>query len=237
MRSNVSGALQHLQDGLRRRQDIAAVRALLEVMQDTAHVMAKVSILGLLFCRTALGPSIPPALRGRCCRDVGETSASEGAADTWVARASSRQRQQPAGISQRHLQTFDQQNCGPICAADHVSLHWHLQVEKLLSEISSMENGGKQQRPDSASASPLESRARILERLASEVARLNFYTARGKASSQLTALTLQSNPFLFSVCSPQRPYVPMSYRLAHTFKRSTFYIKGEKVTLQISAQR
>ena len=74
-----------------------------------------------------------------------------------------------------------------------------MQVEKLLSEISSMESGGKQQRPDSASGSPLESRVRIFERLASEVARLNFYTARGKASSQLTALTLQSNPFLSSV--------------------------------------
>ena len=30
MRNNVSGALQCLQDGLKRRQDIAAVRALLE---------------------------------------------------------------------------------------------------------------------------------------------------------------------------------------------------------------
>ena len=42
MRSNVSGALDYLQDGLNRRQDVASVRALLEVMQDTAHVMAKV---------------------------------------------------------------------------------------------------------------------------------------------------------------------------------------------------
>ena len=63
MRKNVSGALQYLQDGLKRRQDIAAVRALLEVMQDTAHVMAKVSILGLLPCRTALGPPVPSAMR------------------------------------------------------------------------------------------------------------------------------------------------------------------------------
>jgi hypothetical protein len=39
---NVSGALDYLQDGLNRRQDVASVRALLEIMQDTAHVMAKV---------------------------------------------------------------------------------------------------------------------------------------------------------------------------------------------------
>ena len=38
-------------------------------------------------------------------------------------------------------------------------------------------------RPESAGGSPLEARVRIFERLASEVARLNFYTARGKASS------------------------------------------------------
>ena len=42
VRSKVSGALDYLQDGLNRRQDVASVRALLEVMQDTAHVMAKV---------------------------------------------------------------------------------------------------------------------------------------------------------------------------------------------------
>ena len=75
MRSNVSGALQYLQDGLKRRQDIAAVRALLEVMQDTAHVIAKVSILGLLSCRTALDPSVPPELRGSCHKVEGEALA------------------------------------------------------------------------------------------------------------------------------------------------------------------
>lgn len=84
MRNNVSGALQCLQDGLKRRQDIAAVRALLEVMQDTAHVMAKVSI-GLLPCRPALGPPTPPALRGRHGKAEGDASASEGGGDTWVA--------------------------------------------------------------------------------------------------------------------------------------------------------
>ena len=42
VRSNVSGALDYLQDGLNQRQDVASFRALLEVMQDTAHVMAKV---------------------------------------------------------------------------------------------------------------------------------------------------------------------------------------------------
>lgn len=44
VRNNVSGALDYLQDGLKRRQDVASVRSLLEIMQDTAHVMAKVRI-------------------------------------------------------------------------------------------------------------------------------------------------------------------------------------------------
>ena len=39
-------------------------------------------------------------------------------------------------------------------------------------------------RPESAGGSPLEARVRIFERLASEVAKLNFYTARGKARSR-----------------------------------------------------
>jgi hypothetical protein len=43
-----------------------------------------------------------------------------------------------------------------------------------------MESGAKG-RPESAGGSPLEARVRIFERLASEVAKLNFYTARGKA--------------------------------------------------------
>lgn len=61
-------------------------------------------------------------------------------------------------------------------------LHAFLQVEKLIAEVSSMEEGAAG-RPESAGGSPLEARVRIFERLASEVARLNFYTARGKASS------------------------------------------------------
>ena len=44
VRNSVSGALDYLRDGLSRRQDLASVRALLEVMQDAAHVMAKVAL-------------------------------------------------------------------------------------------------------------------------------------------------------------------------------------------------
>ena len=44
VRNSVSGALDYLRDGLNRRQDVASVRALLEVMQDAAHVMAKVAL-------------------------------------------------------------------------------------------------------------------------------------------------------------------------------------------------
>ena len=43
VRDSVSGALDYLRDGLNRRQDVASIRALLEVMQDAAHVMAKVA--------------------------------------------------------------------------------------------------------------------------------------------------------------------------------------------------
>lgn len=55
-----------------------------------------------------------------------------------------------------------------------------LQVEKLLAEISTMEDSSMKVCPESAGGSPLEARVRIFERLASEVARLNFYTTRGK---------------------------------------------------------
>ena len=43
VRDSVSGALDYLRDGLNRRQDVASIRALLEVMQDAGHVMAKVA--------------------------------------------------------------------------------------------------------------------------------------------------------------------------------------------------
>ncbi|CAL5225978.1 g8780 [Coccomyxa viridis] len=45
VRDSVSGALDYLRDGPNRRQDVASIRALLEVMQDDAHVMAKVKKL------------------------------------------------------------------------------------------------------------------------------------------------------------------------------------------------
>ncbi|CAL5225975.1 g8777 [Coccomyxa viridis] len=54
------------------------------------------------------------------------------------------------------------------------------QVENLLAEISAMEDRGTKGRPESAGGSPLEARVRIFERLATEVARLKFYAARGK---------------------------------------------------------
>ena len=64
-----------------------------------------------------------------------------------------------------------------------------LQVEKLLAEISAMEEGGA--RPGSArtggassgAAADLDARVRMFERLASEIARLNFYATRGKVPS------------------------------------------------------
>ena len=67
-----------------------------------------------------------------------------------------------------------------------------MQVEKLLAEISAMEEGGA--RPGSArtgsaksggAAADLDARVRMFERLASEVARLNFYAARGKVPFSL----------------------------------------------------
>jgi hypothetical protein len=41
--SAVGAELEAIQGGLQRRADIAAARAMLELMQDTAHVMSKVS--------------------------------------------------------------------------------------------------------------------------------------------------------------------------------------------------
>ena len=41
VREEVTGALGTLRDGLDRRQTAASTRALLELMQDTAHVMGK----------------------------------------------------------------------------------------------------------------------------------------------------------------------------------------------------
>ena len=104
-----------------------------------------------------------------------------------------------------------------------------LQVEKLLSEISSLAKGGKQQRPDSASSSPLESRVRVFERLASEVARLNFYSA-----ASVPSLPTHCR---MSVAPPWQPYVPSWCCHASTLKRCNFSMAGVRVSAQIDAQR
>lgn len=42
----VSGELAALEEGLQRRLAVAAARSILELMQDTAHVMSKVRLHG-----------------------------------------------------------------------------------------------------------------------------------------------------------------------------------------------
>ena len=54
-----------------------------------------------------------------------------------------------------------------------------VQVEKLLAEIQAMEEQSSG-RASALKQSSLEARVRMFERLASEVARLNFYAVRGK---------------------------------------------------------
>ena len=45
VRAGLQGELNALGEGLRKRQETAAARTLLELMQDTAHTMSKVSLL------------------------------------------------------------------------------------------------------------------------------------------------------------------------------------------------
>lgn len=71
-----------------------------------------------------------------------------------------------------------------------------LQVEKLLAEIQAME-GQSSGKASALKQGSLDARVRMFERLASEVARLNFYAVRGKVhtprhtqnSSQKSALS------------------------------------------------
>ncbi|CAL8471248.1 g10790 [Coccomyxa elongata] len=93
VRGEVTAALDALKEGLERRQSVASAKALLELMQDTAHVMSK--------------------------------------------------------------------------------------VEKLLAEIQAME-GQASGKASALKQGSLDARVRMFERLASEVARLNFYAVRGK---------------------------------------------------------
>ncbi len=50
VRGEVTAALDALKEGLERRQSVASAKALLELMQDTAHVMSKVRMPSLLKC-------------------------------------------------------------------------------------------------------------------------------------------------------------------------------------------
>ncbi|KAL4420915.1 hypothetical protein ABPG77_001256 [Micractinium sp. CCAP 211/92] len=63
VRGGIAGASAELQSGLARRQAVAAARALLELMQDTAHVMSKVDkLLGEV--RGSAGGGAAPAGAG-----------------------------------------------------------------------------------------------------------------------------------------------------------------------------
>ncbi|KAL4443325.1 hypothetical protein ABPG75_011062 [Micractinium tetrahymenae] len=65
VRSSVAGASAELQSGLARRQAVAAARALLELMQDTAHVMSKVDkLLGEVRASPAPGGSASSGTNG-----------------------------------------------------------------------------------------------------------------------------------------------------------------------------
>ena len=48
VRGEVTAALDALKEGLERRQSVASAKALLELMQDTAHVMSKVCTPGFI---------------------------------------------------------------------------------------------------------------------------------------------------------------------------------------------
>ncbi len=57
VREEVRTHVDALQGGLRRRQEVAAARQLLELMQDTAHVMSKVRAPPLIMLVTRLSPA------------------------------------------------------------------------------------------------------------------------------------------------------------------------------------
>ena len=74
-----------------------------------------------------------------------------------------------------------------------------------------MEDSGTKSRPESAGGSPLEARVRIFERLATEVARLNFYTTRGKAGIPSLSGKWVDHTLLVYMSQPKRKDVPSSY--------------------------
>ncbi|PSC75738.1 conserved oligomeric Golgi complex subunit 2 [Micractinium conductrix] len=114
-RGGIAGAAAELQSGLARRQAVAAARALLELMQDTAHVMSKVD-----------------KLLGEVCASGAASAASGGPA---------------AGTS-------------AAAAAKGVAV-------------------GASSAAASLAPEELEARCRLLDRVASEVSRLQFYSAKG----------------------------------------------------------
>ncbi|EFN56656.1 hypothetical protein CHLNCDRAFT_57543 [Chlorella variabilis] len=66
-RGGIAGQAAELQSGLQRRQTVAAARALLELMQDTAHVMSKVDkLLGEVRAAGEVGGGSPEELEAHC---------------------------------------------------------------------------------------------------------------------------------------------------------------------------
>ena len=63
-----------------------------------------------------------------------------------------------------------------------------MQVEKLLAEVEAAE-----EEENSLAGEALDGRARMLERLASEVSRLNYYSTRGKVGTRDAAVRVPLN--------------------------------------------
>ncbi|CAI7893679.1 unnamed protein product [Closterium sp. NIES-54] len=155
VRSSVAAAPAALEDGLARRAEAATARQILELLLDTSNVLSKVEKLLLELHAMPDAPPPPPSSASA------SSSSSAPAAPTASASPAKRP---PASISAAAARN------GPIKGGD--------------GEGSAGEEGGDAGAGVGAGRYAEreleEARSRLLERIASEMNRLNFYVAKGK---------------------------------------------------------
>ncbi|CAI6010989.1 unnamed protein product [Closterium sp. NIES-65] len=162
VRSSVAAAPAALEDGLARRAEAATARQILELLLDTSNVLSKVEKLLLELHAMPDAPPLPPSSASASSSSSASASASAPAAPTASASPGKRP---PASISAAAAARN-----GPVKGGG--------------GEGSAGEEGGDAAAGVGAGRDAEreleEARSRLLERIASEMNRLNFYVAKGK---------------------------------------------------------
>ncbi|CAI5490910.1 unnamed protein product [Closterium sp. Naga37s-1] len=164
VRSSVAAAPAALEDGLARRAEAATARQILELLLDTSNVLSKVEKLLLELHAMPDAPPPPPSSASASSSTSSSSASASASASAPPTASASPAKRPPVSLSAAAARN------GPVKGGE--------------GEGSAGEEGGDAGAGVGAGRDAEreleEARSRLLERIASEMNRLNFYVAKGK---------------------------------------------------------